>query len=38
MKSKHVLAAALVLAATAAGAQSLKPGLWEVSHKSADEW
>jgi hypothetical protein len=33
MKSRHVVAAALVLAASAAGAQSLKPGLWEVTHK-----
>ena len=33
MKSKPVLAAALVLVACAAGAQTLKPGLWEVSHK-----
>jgi len=34
MKSKHVGVAALVIVATAAGAQSLKPGLWEVSHKT----
>ncbi len=33
MKSKHVLVAALVVAASAASAQSLKPGLWEISHK-----
>ena len=33
MKSRPVLAAALVLAASAASAQSLKPGLWEISHK-----
>lgn len=33
MKFKHVGVAALLLVATAAGAQSLKPGLWEVSHK-----
>ena len=33
MKSKPVLVAALMLVVSAAGAQSLKPGLWEVSHK-----
>ena len=33
MKSRPVLAAALVLVAFAASAQSLKPGLWEISHK-----
>jgi hypothetical protein len=33
MKSKHVLLAALVVAATGASAQSLKPGLWEISQK-----
>ena len=33
MKSRPVLAAALVLAASAASAQSLKPGLWEISHR-----
>lgn len=33
MKSKHVLLAALAVAASAAGAQNLKPGLWDVSHK-----
>jgi hypothetical protein len=34
MKSHHLLAAALVaFASTTAGAQTLKPGLWEVTHK-----
>ena len=32
MKS-HYLAAALVAFASTAGAQTLKPGLWEVTHK-----
>jgi hypothetical protein len=33
MKSNHVLALSLVAVASAAGAQSLKPGLWEITHK-----
>ena len=33
MKFNPVLAAALTLVASAAGAQSLKPGLWEITHK-----
>jgi hypothetical protein len=33
MKPHHLLAAALVAFATTAGAQALKPGLWEVTHK-----
>ena len=33
MKSKHVLALSLVAVASVAGAQSLKPGLWEITHK-----
>jgi hypothetical protein len=33
MKSHHFLAAALVAFASTAGAQTLKPGLWEVTHK-----
>jgi hypothetical protein len=34
MKPHHLLAAALVAFASAAGAQTLKPGLWEVTHKT----
>ena len=33
MKSHRILAAALVAFASTAGAQTLKPGLWEVTHK-----
>ncbi len=33
MKPHHLLAAALMAFATTAGAQALKPGLWEVTHK-----
>jgi hypothetical protein len=33
MSSKPLVAASLALFAFAAGAQNLKPGLWEVSHK-----
>jgi hypothetical protein len=33
MKTKHVLLASLAVVTSVAGAQSLKPGLWEVSHK-----
>ena len=33
MKAHCILAAALVAFASAAGAQTLKPGLWEVTHK-----
>jgi len=33
MKPHHLLAAALAAVATTAGAQALKPGLWEVTHK-----
>lgn len=33
MKPLHFLAAALMAFATTAGAQALKPGLWEVTHK-----
>jgi hypothetical protein len=33
MKPHHLLAATLVAFASTAGAQSLKPGLWEVTHK-----
>jgi hypothetical protein len=33
MKPHHLLAAALAVLASAAGAQNLKPGLWEVTHK-----
>ena len=33
MQSRHVVAAALVAVASAASAQSLKPGLWEITHK-----
>jgi len=36
MKSIHLLAAALVALASSAGAQTLKPGLWEVTHKMND--
>ncbi|MDP3761869.1 MAG: DUF3617 domain-containing protein [Ramlibacter sp.] len=34
MKLHHLLAAALAAFATTAGAQALKPGLWEVTHKT----
>lgn len=33
MSSKHIFVISLALAAFGAGAQNLKPGLWEVSHK-----
>jgi hypothetical protein len=33
MKSNHLAAAALAVCACTAGAQSLKPGLWEVNQK-----
>jgi hypothetical protein len=33
MKVQHLVAAAVAVLASAAGAQNLKPGLWEVSHK-----
>jgi len=33
MKPRHALMAALTLACCAAGAQTLKPGLWEISNK-----
>ena len=33
MKPHHLLAAALAVLASAAGAQNLKPGLWEITHK-----
>jgi hypothetical protein len=33
MKLHYLLAAALVTAASAAGAQSMKPGLWEITSK-----
>ena len=33
MKPHHFLAAALVVFATTAGAQNLKPGLWEITQK-----
>ena len=33
MKPRHLAAAALAIFACAAGAQNLKPGLWEVTHK-----
>jgi len=33
MKPRHLAAAALVVFACAAGAQNLKPGLWEVTHQ-----
>jgi uncharacterized protein DUF3617 len=32
MKKHHLLAAALAVLASAAGAQTLKPGLWQVTH------
>ena len=34
MKPHHLLAAALAAFASTAGAQTLKPGLWEVTHKT----
>lgn len=34
MKNHRILAATLVAFASTAGAQSLKPGLWEVTHKT----
>jgi hypothetical protein len=33
MKPNHLLAALLAVLASTAGAQNLKPGLWEVTHK-----
>jgi hypothetical protein len=33
MNPHHLLAAALAVLASAAGAQNLKPGLWEVTHQ-----
>jgi hypothetical protein len=33
MKTHHFAAASLFVLASAAGAQSLKPGLWEITHK-----
>jgi hypothetical protein len=33
MKPHHFVAASLALLASTAGAQSLKPGLWEITHK-----
>lgn len=33
MNPKHLLAATLVAFASTAGAQALKPGLWEITHK-----
>jgi hypothetical protein len=33
MNARHFLIATLALAASAAGAQTLKPGLWEINHK-----
>ena len=33
MKPYHLLAAALAVLASTAGAQNLKPGLWEITHK-----
>lgn len=33
MKSHHFIVAALAVFASAAGAQSLKPGLWEITNK-----
>jgi hypothetical protein len=33
MKSHHFVAAALAALASTAGAQTLKPGLWEITHK-----
>lgn len=34
MKPNHLLAALLAVLASAAGAQNLKPGLWEITHKT----
>jgi hypothetical protein len=33
MKPRHLVAAALAVFACAAGAQNLKPGLWEITHQ-----
>lgn len=35
MKLRRILAAALVAVTSVAGAQTLKPGLWEVTHKTS---